>query len=65
ASSTKYCLFRQEHDGATLHVEHILAEQHGGSDDPSNLTLACIHCDPYKNPQLKPYLASRLPGRPT
>lgn len=25
----------------TFHVEHIIARQHGGSDDPMNLCLAC------------------------
>ena len=39
----EYCLLRQEHDLSALHVEHIAAKQHGGTDDPANLALACIH----------------------
>jgi 5-methylcytosine-specific restriction endonuclease McrA len=37
---------------ATFHIEHIRAEQHGGSDDPSNLALACGHCNRHKGPNL-------------
>jgi hypothetical protein len=37
----EYCLLRQEHSDLTHHVEHIVAKQHGGSDNPENLALAC------------------------
>jgi hypothetical protein len=37
---------------ATFHVEHIIARQHEGSDDPSNLALACDRCNLYKGPNL-------------
>ena len=36
----------------TYHVEHIVARQHGGSDDPENLALACYHCNAHKGPNL-------------
>ena len=39
----EYCLHPQEHAETTHHIEHIVAKQHLGSDDPSNLALACIH----------------------
>jgi HNH endonuclease len=48
----EYCLYEQEHAETTHHVEHIVARQHGGSDDPSNLSLACIHCNSHKGPNL-------------
>ena len=48
----EYCLIRQEHYEATLHVEHIVAKQHRGSDDLSNLALACDHCNLHKGPNL-------------
>ncbi|CAN5640577.1 hypothetical protein BH23PLA1_BH23PLA1_10610 [soil metagenome] len=48
----EYCLIRQEHAETTHHIEHIIARQHGGSDDPSNLALACIHCNSHKGPNL-------------
>lgn len=48
----EYCLHPQEHSETTHHVEHIVARQHLGSDDPSNLALACIHCNSHKGPNL-------------
>jgi hypothetical protein len=36
----------------TFHIEHIRARQHGGSDDPSNLGLACPDCNAFKGPNL-------------
>ena len=35
-----------------FHVEHILSRQHGGTDDPSGLALACDRCNAYKGPNL-------------
>jgi hypothetical protein len=37
---------------ASFHVEHIVARQHGGSDDPSNLAMACDRCNLFKGPNL-------------
>ena len=48
----EYCSIRQEHIDATHQIEHIVARQHGGSDDPSNLALACLHCNSHKGPNL-------------
>jgi hypothetical protein len=39
----EYCLHPQEYADTTHDVEHIIAKQHLGSDDLSNLALACIH----------------------
>jgi len=36
----------------TFHVEHIVARQHGGTDDPGNLCLACGRCNAYKGANL-------------
>jgi hypothetical protein len=35
-----------------FHVEHIIPRQHGGTDDPQNLALACFHCNLHKGPNL-------------
>ena len=35
-----------------FHVEHIVSKQHGGTDDPSGLALACDRCNAYKGPNL-------------
>lgn len=38
----EYCRIRSgDFDVAEFHVEHIIARQHGGTDDPLNLALAC------------------------
>jgi len=36
----------------TFHVEHIQATQHIQDDSPSNLCLACPHCNLNKGPNL-------------
>ena len=41
----EYCLLRQERTGLSHHIEHIIAKQHGGSDAPENLALACNRCN--------------------
>ena len=33
-----------------FHIEHMVPRKHGGSDDPSNLALACHHCNEHKGP---------------
>jgi hypothetical protein len=48
----EYCLLRQEHSQLTHHVEHIVAKQHGGSDEADNLALACHRCNLQKGPNL-------------
>jgi 5-methylcytosine-specific restriction endonuclease McrA len=43
-SRCEYCGLPQEADPfLTFHVEHVIAKQHGGRDDLSNLALACHH----------------------
>lgn len=48
----EYCLLRQEDSHLTHHIEHIVARQHGGSDDSDNLALACHSCNLRKGPNL-------------
>jgi hypothetical protein len=33
-------------------LEHVVAKQHGGSDDAAGLALACDRCNAYKGPNL-------------
>jgi len=35
-----------------FHIEHIVSKQHGGTDDPGGLALACDRCNAYKGPNL-------------
>ena len=37
---------------ASFHIEHVVARQHGGGDDPANLALACDRCNLHKGPNL-------------
>jgi hypothetical protein len=48
----EYCGISQANVAARFHVEHIIAKQHGGTDDPSNLALACDRCNAFKGPNL-------------
>lgn len=51
-SRCEYCLVRQAFIELPHHVEHITARKHGGSDDASNLCLACERCNLFKGPNL-------------
>jgi hypothetical protein len=49
----EYCGMHQEWEPFhPYHVEHIIARQHRGTDDLSNLALACHHCNLFKGPNL-------------
>lgn len=48
----EYCLLRQQHCELVHHIEHIVAKQHGGTDDGENLALACHRCNLRKGPNL-------------
>jgi 5-methylcytosine-specific restriction endonuclease McrA len=48
----EYCRLHQKYIELTHHVEHIIARQHGGTDDADNLALACHRCNFHKGPNL-------------
>ncbi len=49
----EYCLIHQDDEPFyRLHVEHVIAKQHGGADHPDNLALACHHDNEHKGPNL-------------
>lgn len=53
AHRCEYCQLHQNDSPlATLHVEHIIPRQHGGTDELENLSLACIDCNLHKGPNL-------------
>ncbi|MCP5559651.1 MAG: HNH endonuclease [Verrucomicrobiaceae bacterium] len=33
-------------------IDHVVAEKHGGNDDPANLAWACYRCNTHKGPNL-------------
>src|SRR5438874_6219831 len=49
----EYCGMHQDDEPFyRFHVEHIIAQQHGGPTAESNLALACHHCNLHKGPNL-------------
>ncbi len=44
----EYCLSHQEYILGRLQVDHIIPQSKGGTDDASNLCLACELCNQYK-----------------
>lgn len=49
----EYCRTRQlDEPFITYQIEHVIAIQHGGTDEEDNLALACSHCNLLKGPNL-------------
>jgi hypothetical protein len=49
----EYCRSHQDDEPFfRFQIEHVIAKQHGGDDDPANLALACPHCNQHKGPNL-------------
>jgi HNH endonuclease len=49
----EYCRIPQRATPLLLfHLEHVVPRQHGGSDDPDGLALACDRRNAYKGPNL-------------
>jgi len=49
----EYCGVRQRYyPDFTFHIEHIVARQHRGAEDMTNLALACHLCNNKKGPNL-------------
>jgi hypothetical protein len=48
----EYCLLPQDGCSLTHHIEHVVPRQHGGTDEPGNLALACHRCNFRKGPNL-------------
>ena len=48
----EYCRLQQNNSELLHHIEHVVARQHGGTDNVENLALACHRCNLYKGPNL-------------
>lgn len=49
----EYCGLHQSDAPFLKHqIEHVIPRQHRGSDDMSNLALACYRCNKHKGPNL-------------
>jgi hypothetical protein len=57
----EYCRLHEEDAGTlSFQVEHIIARQHGGTDDPAALCYACAQCNWAKGPNLAGLLDGKL-----
>jgi DNA-directed RNA polymerase subunit RPC12/RpoP len=48
----EYCRLPESASALRFHIEHIVARQHGGTDDMANLALACPECNYQKGTNL-------------
>lgn len=49
----EYCgMLQAQQSFPFFHVDHIIAQQHGGTDAPDNLALSCYHCNLHKGSNL-------------
>ena len=48
----EYCRLPQSVSRLRFHIEHVVAQQHGGLTESSNLALACPRCNLHKGPNL-------------
>jgi 5-methylcytosine-specific restriction endonuclease McrA len=48
----EYCRLPQNFSGVRFHIDHIVPRQHGGTDGPDNLALACPECNYHKGTNL-------------
>jgi len=42
----------QQFDPIPFEIDHVIAEKHLGLTRPSNLALACFHCNNFKGPNI-------------
>lgn len=55
----EYCRLPEAMSDVRFHIEHIVARQHDGGDELTNLCLACDRCNLYKGPNL----STKLEGK--
>jgi HNH endonuclease len=48
----EYCQLPQSASRLRHQIDHIVADQHEGGDDPENLALACAHDNLHKGPNI-------------
>lgn len=52
AGRCEYCLFPEFASELPFHIDHIVAEKHGGQSVSENLALACFSCNLRKGPNI-------------
>ncbi len=48
----EYCHFPELFAEVPFHLDHVIAQQHGGPTQLENLALACAFCNRFKGPNL-------------
>src|SRR4029079_3470188 len=57
----EYCqLHEDDANFFAFHVEHIIAKQHGGADEPETPCFACAECNWAKGPNLSGLLGGKI-----
>jgi HNH endonuclease len=51
-SCCEYCHFAAEFAEYSFHIDHIIAEKHGGETDSENLALEYFYCNTSKEPNI-------------
>ena len=59
----EYCRVNLDYSDVAFHIEHVIAESHGGKTDENNLALSCLRCNLYKGTNIA--AADPLTGEPT
>lgn len=52
AGRCEYCLFPEYASELPFHIDHIIAEKHGGKTELKNLAWACFSCNLRKGPNI-------------
>jgi HNH endonuclease len=52
AGRCEYCLFTESASELPFHIDHIIAQKHGGQSEPENLAWACFSCNLRKGPNI-------------
>ena len=55
ANRCSYCLGSQNYVYGILKIEHILPKSRGGTNEKTNLCLACRNCNLYKSDQIEAF----------
>jgi hypothetical protein len=48
----EYCHMNQRFYTSPFQIDHIIARQHGGTEQLENLAFACMHCNLHKGPNI-------------
>jgi len=52
AGRCEYCLFPETAKELPFHLDHIIAQKHGGQTESGNLAWACFSCNLRKGPNI-------------